>query len=374
VVVLASMLMAPAALAQDGRRDPAVVDRSEVLTANEREFLANAVQDVRERTPYLASVVIVARMEGRAPGEVANQLLPRSDPGDQLPVALVLAPGNPPRVAVTAPPDLVEEFDAADDLAHALERAREEAASGGVGQAGLGFTGGLIEGAPDEGGAVLWILWLVTFLILAVSAFRTYRERQRVGPLPDDPTPIGSAVDGPVLVHGHIAADQALGLSLTDDLVWYEAEETRSLRRYTHWRNAYGDTWATEDGRDVKVDRRSNGVPFRVEDGTGAAAVNPVLARVWDAPRLEKTGGFFSENSFKLRGLRLGDAVTVAGPAARVSERDLVIEGRWGGEVMITTKPPAKAVAAFRRRLVRRYVWTGFWLVVFLASLTVQPA
>lgn len=375
VVVAATLalLLAPPAGAQEGQ-PPTVVDPSGVLTAPETEFLANAVLDARERTPYLPSVLVVSDLDGRDPVALAEQLVPAPPDGSDPQVVLVVAQGSPPQVSVVAPSALEDDADVRADLAVAERQAADAASTGGVPQAGLGFTAGLIEGAPEPASRPVWLVW-AALLIVCVSAWRTFREWRRSHKVPRELRPIGEADGEVILATGQIRSDEAFTISGTSGLVHYVGNESWTTQRYQQWRGYDGRTWLEEDGQTTHTKTHENSVVFGVQDGTGMAWVNPAGADV-HCNQLEKDGGLFSDSSWKLRGLQVGQWITVAGPCHPWSDGNFAFDPkrRSGSDVMVFAKEPKAAYRAIRFRMYKRFAWTGFWLFVLLLVFSIRPA
>lgn len=347
---------------------PAVQDPEQVLTRQERAFLAEAVRDARRRTPFLASVVVVPRGQARA----GRQLADEATRGSGVPVVLVVVDGEPPTVDVVTP-DRAATEGYRQTIAEAQRRARAEGRDGGTAAAGLGFTAALVDGGADSGGSANWsaIINLIGLIGLVLLGLRSLLLRRRVKGVPAEAQAIGAVAEDVGLIHGRIEPGAWVSIGDSPHLVWYDREDSSTRTSYRIIRDPYGNEWTDSHNTTTDTHRERDGVPFVVSDGTGSAWVDPRGAVV-QAKRVDWGMSFREGTSHWTEGIEADAEVTVGGPCRRDADGLLIFERRQGARTLVSLKAPAKARRAFRAPYFWGVVYTGLWVVIWIGlTLTV---
>jgi hypothetical protein len=349
-----------------GAGGPPVVDPDGVLTAAEQEFLSNAVVDVRRRTPFEATVVIVRRADGRSSRELAEELATTAAGDGEAEVALVLTV-RPPAAAVVSVTGRVDNLGYGDAVAASQRAARRALDREGLPQAGLAFTAALVDAEPDAAetpgwGPILGVIGAIVLVALALRAWFAFRRTRRV---PKEARSIAEVNGDEGLVRGQIVSEQWIKIGASPELVWFERTDSQYRRRFQRWEDGTGRGWYEEAGGDWDSQRSEDGVTFAISDGTGYAWVDPLRATA-EGPRVDSSGWFSGDHQHTTYGIPWGSEVTIGGPCTRDAEGSLVFAPAGGGGVLVSHRKPGKARRVFRGRFVRAVVHLGVWGVIYV--------
>jgi hypothetical protein len=343
-----------------------VVDPDGVLSAAEHEFLANAVVDVRRRTPFVATVVVVGRARGRSATELVDDLAAARVGDGEAPVALVIT-ARPPSVQVVSASGRVADLGYGDAVAASERAAARALRQDGPPQAGLAFTASLIDARPDAAEPPGWgpILAVVGAIVLVGLALRAWFAHRRTRRVPKEARSIAEVQGDEGLVRGHIVSAEWIKIGASPELVWFERTDSQYRRRFQRWEDGTGRGWYEEDGGDWDSQRSEDGVTFAISDGTGYAWVDPLRAAA-EGPKVDSSGWFSGDQQHTTYGIPWGSEVTIGGPCTRDAEGSLLFAPAGGGGVLVSHRKPGKARRTFRGRFVRAVVQLAVWAVIYV--------